>query len=159
MAFGDFMEAAVAADEARGQRAATEQNSARLAYSLHNYESAGVGSTRVPEPVMFDVVFLQRPFFFQGAGVVRAPSATEFHDPVGTVGIYEWIRDTKEAYIGARIYLDIVLRRRDGTVPDSWPEVRMMHDLQFMGYAYKDLGSAVAVQAQTNGVRTPGFGA
>lgn len=157
--FGEFKEASVAVAEARDARLATDQNAARLAYSVHNHESSGVGSVRVSEPIMFDVTFIQRPSFTQGAGVVRGADAATFHDPVGTAGVYEWIRDKKEAYVGARIYLDIVLRRRDGEIPEAWPEIRMMHDLQFMGFAYKDLGSAVAVQAETNGVRTPGFGA
>lgn len=158
MAFGQFMDATVVAAEARDSRVAAQQNAARLAYSMHNHESSGVGSVRINEPIMFDVTFLQRPFFTQGAGVVRGPDLGVWHDPVGTAGVYEWIRDKKEAYVGARIYLDIVLRRRDGEVPDEWPPIRMMHDLSFMGFAYKDLGSAVAVQAESNGVRTPGFG-
>lgn len=156
--FGAFNEAIVAAETARADREAQSENSARLAYSMHNQESAGVGSLRLAEPVMFDVSFLSRPFFLQGAGVKHGPDLQEWNDPVGSAGIYEWIQNKKEHYIGARVYVDVVLRRRDGEVPFSWPEVRMIHDFMFMGYGFKDLGSAIAVQAQTTGPRAVGFG-
>ena len=156
--FGVFNEALVAAETARANRETQGENSARLAFSMHNQESSGVGSLRLAEPVMFDVSFLTRPFFLQGAGVKLGPDLLEWNDPVGSAGVYEWIRNTKEHYIGARMYVDVVLRRRDGEAPFDWPPVRMMHDFAFMGYGYKDLGSAIAVQAQTTGPRAVGFG-
>lgn len=156
--FGAFNEALVAAETARSEREAQAQNTARLAFSMHNQESAGVGSLRLAEPVMFDVTFLTRPFFLQGAGVKLGPDLQEWNDPVGSAGVHAWVRNEKEHYIGAWMYVDIVLRRRDGEIPLSWPDVRMIHDFAFMGYGFKDLGSAVAVQAQTVGPRAVGFG-
>lgn len=148
-----FYEILVAQDATASRREAQENNSARLAFSMHKMKSSGTGTVRVAEPITFDVVFLEEPLFTQGATLVERPA--DALDPVGSAGVWQWQRNPKGHYTGAFVYLDV----RVGEVEiGSGGTTRMIHHLLFQGTGYKDLGQAVATEAQALTPRTVGFG-
>jgi hypothetical protein len=152
-----FFDALLAQDQTTARREAQEQNSGRLALYRHTHATRGVGPVRLDEPILFDVPFLERPLFTQGAGVKVAPDMAVWHLPVGVAGIWQWRRNVKGHYIGAYLYFEVRMETRDGSV-QNYPHVEMIHDLMFSGIAYKDLGDAVSTEAQILAPRPVNFG-
>ena len=66
------------AQEDRVARRETDrENSARLAHSMHNLTSVGVGVTAPEDPILFSVTFLERPHFTQGSLIKNLPTGIE----------------------------------------------------------------------------------
>jgi len=148
-----FFDLLIAGDQTASRRQAQENNSARLAYSVHKLTSKGQGVVRMPDPIPFSVIFLEEPHFVQGASIITRP-ALSVGEPVGSAGVWQWQRNPKGYFIGAYVYLSVSLSEveyeDDGT--------QMMHNLLFMGTGYKDLGQAVTTEAQLLTPRAVGFG-
>ena len=87
--FGTFFDALDAQETRHQSRENQAQNAARLAFSCHNLVSTGVGSVRIPEVVTFDVAFLTRPYFTQGAAVKSGPAGGGWTDPGGGAGVWQ----------------------------------------------------------------------
>ena len=135
---------------------AQEGNSARLAFSCHHQNSSGIGHFTIASPIIFDLPFLTRPFFTEGASVKTAPPAADYGIPQGSASVWQWERNVKGHYIGAYVSLSVWV---DGDGFFSQPPlVEMVHDLIFIGVGYKDLGPGVAVEEQLLAPRPVGFG-
>lgn len=154
----EFFEVLLAQDTTTARRETQAANSARLALYRHTHASSGVGTVQVPTAIDFDVTFLERPHFTQGAVVKVSPDLAIWNLPIGTAGLWQWKRNTKGYYIGAYVYLDVRMETRNGDVLD-YPHVEMLHDLLFSGVAYKDLGDAISTDAQMLTPRPVNFGA
>lgn len=152
-----FAALAVAQDDARHRRDAERNNSARLAFSTHRVNSSGVGNVRLQAALKFDVTFVEMPTFTQGSVVTKRPGG-EWHLPVGTAGVWEWVRNRKGHYIGAKIHLETRVQRVDATPAVTWPKVAVAFDLIFMGVAFKDLGDEVYDEASAVAVRSVRLG-
>lgn len=150
----EFFDILTAQDQTAARRRQQEQNSARLAYSMHKMGSSGVGNIRRAEPILFSVAFLEEPLFTQGATVVKRPA--ELTDPVGSAGVWQWHRNPKGHYVGAYIYLAVSVG--DSYYEAAGQDIQMQHHLMFQGMGFKDLGQAVATEAQLLAPRTVGFG-
>lgn len=153
----DFFDVLLAQDEQTARRDAQQQNSARLAFYRHTHGSSGVGTARLQTPIVFEVPFLERPHFTQGALVKVPPDLSVWNLPVGSAGVWQWQRSLKGYYTGAFIYVDVRLETLNGDILD-YPHVEMLHDLLFSGVAYKDLGDAVSTEAQIITPRIVNFG-
>lgn len=137
---------------------AQRTNAARLAFSCHHQASTGVGHFTIAEPIMFDLPFLTRPFFAQGAAVRVQPPRAEWGVPQGSASVYQWERNSKGHYVGAYVSLSVSLELLEGGFYTQIPGVEMVHDLVFIGVGYKDLGSEVATEAHLITPRPVGFG-
>ena len=150
-----FFDVQVARQRAELDAATQAQNAARLGFSQHKIQSTGLGSVRRPQPIIFDVVFLEEPLFTQGASLISKPNTLP--DPMASAGVWQWHRNEKGHYIGAYIYLAVSV----GEVffeASGVGGVSMTHHLLFQGVAYKDLGQRVTTQAQMLRARPVGFG-
>lgn len=154
----EFFEILLAQDSTTSRREAQQQNSARLAFFRHTHGTNGVGPVRMEEPILFDIPFLERPSFTQGALVKAAPDVNIWHMPVGTAGVWQWRRNIKGHYLGAFMYFEVRMETRSGAVL-NYPPVEMLHDLVFTGIAYKNLGDAVTTEAQLLEPRPVDYGA
>lgn len=151
--------AILAAQEGRTEQRETQrENSARLAYSVHTVNSAGVGVFALAGAVDFDVTFLERPIFTQGALVRKGDIGEDWFPPLGSASVTRWKRNTKGFYTGAWVTLEVRMMRVDGGYAYDPPKVKMAHDLVFMGNAYKDLGQDVAIESATVASRPVGYG-
>lgn len=148
-----FFDILLAGDQTDSRRQAQDNNAARLAFSVHKMMSKGQGITRLAEPLMFSVIFLEEPHFTQGAALITRPQLS-VGEPVGGAGVWQWHRNPKGYYTGAYVYLSVVLSE----VEYGDDGVQMTHNLMFTGIGYKDLGQAVATEAQLLTPRTVGFG-
>lgn len=154
----EFFDILMAQDATTSRREAQRQNAARLAFFRHTHSTSGVGPARMEEPIRFDIPFLERPSFTQGALVLTAPDVNIWHMPVGIAGVWQWSRNIKGHYLGAFLYFEVRMETRSGAVLD-YPHVEMLHDLVFTGIAYKDLGDAVTTEAQLLEPRPVYYGA
>lgn len=151
--------ALLAAQEGRTEQRETQrENSARLAYSVHTVHSAGVGVFVLGQAVDFDVTFLERPIFTQGALVREGGVVEDWFPPLGSASVTRWKRNTKGFYVGAWLTLEVRMVRVDGASAFDPPKVKMAHDVVFMGSAYKDLGQDVAIESATVASRPVGYG-
>lgn len=147
------------AQEDRVARRETDrENSARLAHSMHNLTSVGVGVTAPEDPILFSVTFLERPHFTQGSLIKNLPTGIEeVIYPFGCATVLRWKRNVKGHYLGAWVALEVRMSFDYGSYQDL-NKISMVHDLTFSGSAYKDLGDQVAMQAGSVGERTVTFG-
>ena len=137
-------------------REAQRQNAARLAFSTHTQVSHGVGHFRLPDPIDFDVVFLEAPHVFTGAATVSVVTDAVL-DPEARSGVWRWKRNLKGHYVGAYVYLGVRVDDEYGFAAVD-VNVTVQHHLMFMGIAYKDLGSEVATEAQLLSPHAVGYG-
>ncbi len=144
-----FFELTVAQDAAAGQRSAQAENGARLAISAHILESKDVTSSRLADPLMFEAPFLAPPFVATGVTIKKDYDPSTGWLPDVTAGVWQWHRNPKGHYTGAYVFIGV----KAGSYGSE-----LQHHFIFMGTAYKDLGPAVATEAQLVGSRPVGFG-
>lgn len=154
--FGMELQGATLVREA--QRETQAANSARLSFSCHHQASNGVGHFTIDEPVIFDMPFLARPFFAEGAVVKTAPDLSTWGLPQGSACVWQWERNVKGHYIGAYLALSVQVDLLSGGFYLTPPDVEMVHDLVFLGIGYKDLGAEISTLAQVLAPREVGFG-
>jgi hypothetical protein len=126
-----------AQESARRQRKAEKENSARWAVSEHQVKTLGTGNIRQPEPLMFEVKFLQEPQFTSGVALSKHPNPTDWHDPAGDALVRSWVRDPNGAYVGAWLSYRVEIDPIAPPAVDPDPVVALVHFLTFSGLAYK----------------------
>lgn len=154
-----FFDLFTAAEDRSAQKQTQAANAARLAFSAHTIESTGVGTFRRAAPILFDVVFTSEPKIMTGLALL-APAPDGYLDPDGMSGVWQWHRNLKGHYLGAYVYMSVRMTDTDGFSSPSAAAsaIQVQHHLTFMGMGYKDLGNAVANDAQVLTPRTVGFG-
>jgi hypothetical protein len=148
-----FFDILLAGDQTDSRRQAQDNNAAGLAFSVHKLTSKGQGINRLPDPIMFSVIFIEEPHFVQGASLITRP-ALAVGEPLGSAGVWQWHRNPKGYFTGAYVYLSVALSE----VEYGDDGVQMTHNLMFTGIGYKDLGQAVSTEAQLLTPRAVGFG-
>lgn len=128
-----------AQEAARRHRKAEQENSARWAISEHQIKTLGTGNIRQPEPVIFEVKFLQEPQFTSGVALTKHPDSEGWHDPAGDSLVRSWVRDGNGAYTGAWISYRVEIDPVDPLNSADDPVVELIHFLSFSGLAYKAL--------------------
>lgn len=146
---GGFFDLIVAQSDAAASRGAQRENSARLALSAHTVTTKGLVAIRYTEPLMFEGAFLEAPHLSTGLAIQADVDPRSGWVPTCTVGVYQWHRNPKGHYTGAYIFIGV----RDGL-----QDAELQHHFIFFGIAYKDLGQAVATEAQLLSPRPVGFG-
>lgn len=131
--------------EFRGALATLRENTARLAVSQHSYLTLGTGDVVPPKPIMFSVVFVHQPTFTSGLALTQVPDAAylaRWSLPEATVGIWRWVRDEHERWVGAQVFFGIRQGVKQGSVE---PRPRLTHFLSFQGVAMKALDVSLGV--------------
>lgn len=133
-------------DDANRAKAAKE-NAARSAVAEMTYISTGVTQQRVKTPITFPVIFRTEPHLSTGSAVVKNPAPTEWHDPVGHLGVWKWDRDPRGFFTGAFIWWRVEAYQAVPILDDEGyeildpppPAMRVQHFMSFSGIAFKDL--------------------
>ena len=147
--------------EKQGKTARDNENSGRLAFSMHTVETRGLGQIR-HAPVLFEVVFLQEPVVVSGSSVGKVSGEV---DPIATSCIRYWQRNGKGHYIGfvpvfrVDLYLTASPNQNLSQAQEQLKLAKiansctMVHNFMFAGQAYKELGEVVRKQAASTPVR------
>lgn len=126
-------------ESARRHRANERNNSARWAVTEHQVHTIGTGNFRAPQPIVFDVKFLQEPQFSSGVALVKHPGFRTWFDPAGDALVRSWVRDDRGSYTGARISYRVEIDRNGAPETEADPNVELVHFLTFSGLAYKSI--------------------
>jgi len=89
----------------RMEKAATAENTARLAQSTCTLRTFGIGSIIIAEPVVFDTPFAQEPAITSGCSLIKAANAV-FQLPITNVGVRQWVK-TRSLYTAALLYVSV----------------------------------------------------
>lgn len=146
---GGFFDVQHAQDQDRSARQRHAENSAREASSSFTFDTEGVGSIIVANPIRFDATFLEKPRVSTGVEIIKLPNRTIYEMPHVTTGVMRWLLDEKKYYIGAyvwaRVWCDPVLDELTGNVLDQEavdqnpPKPVVRHHMTVNGVAYKKL--------------------
>lgn len=144
-----FFDLIVAADATTALREAQRENGARFAVSSHSVETKGGTSVRLADPIMFEAPYLSEPYLATGLAIKKDYDPSTGWMPRVSAGVWQWHRNVKGHYTGAYVFVHV----------DAGAEgAELQHHFTFFGVAYKDLGQAVATEAQLLAPRPVGFG-
>lgn len=142
----NFVESSTKDDVSR--REIIKENSTRAALVEATFISHGTGQVRIKKPVTFPTVFRNEPHFTTGSGTVANPDAKNWHDPVGTAGVWRWAIDDNKLFIGAYIWVRVDCDAIDAAVTDTPPVgIRTIHYLTFSGIGFKNITVDVQVNS------------
>lgn len=153
-----------------------DENSGRLAFSMHTVETKGVGQMR-HNPINFDVVFVEEPIVTVGSSVGKVAGSV---DPTASAAVRTWVKNANGFYVGFQpifkvdLYLvhenTTLIRPIGDTSTEEYWQARqalemaklaksctMIHHFCFMGMAYKEFGNVVRQQAVAATVRKVAF--
>jgi hypothetical protein len=145
--FNFVQEALTSADS---DKAATRENAARHAFAEMSYVSTGVGQQRVGKAMRFPIVFRESPQVATASATIKLPDPKLWHDPVGTGGVYAWLRDGNGNYIGAKIWVRVDIHPVDDSSTETPPaKVSTKHYFTFSGMAIKSVPTSGVDNAVT----------
>lgn len=134
----DFVEHSLT--DATSRRETIKDNAGRHAVAEMYVDSTGSGQHRILKPLRFPLTFREEPHLVTGSATIRNPDVKNWHDPIGQVGIYAWLRDDDANYIGASIWTRVDIHPIAAGNPGPPPaKVRTRHFMTFSGFAIKDL--------------------
>lgn len=168
--FGGGEDILNAANAQLQRRQQTAENSARAATNHFTYVTHGVGEIVVPQPIMFDCVFLSEPAFTSGMALVVPPDRTNFYLPLKEVAVLQWITQDllgsasgstpttaavavtgdntgdpgqQVGYVGAFIYITVRIDQKTTAVVPPPNNTVIHHHLVFQGTAIKKIDASV----------------
>lgn len=134
----NFVENLTADDNAKVST--KKENATRQATCEIRFQSTGTGQRRNKTPITFPVIFRKEPHFTSGSATVKHPDPTNWHDPIGTVGLYAWRKDARGYYIGCLVWTRVDCYPVDDNQGDIPPQNMVtQHYLSFTGQAIKDI--------------------
>jgi hypothetical protein len=155
-----FVEMETDADTDRA--AAAKENASRNAQVEITYLQTGVGQKRIPETLIFPVIFKTQPHFTCGSGVVTNPNHDIWNDPRGTSGVVAWRCDSRGFFIGVRMWVHLAMDRKPITATTSGDKAKahqnqqlnpgkakVEHFMTFSAVAFKDLPTNTVDPAMT----------
>ena len=109
------------------ERAATAENSARLAQSTTTLRTYGIGSILIGEPCTFDMPFTHEPAIVSGRSMIKGQPLT-YQYPVADIGVRQWIVKDR-LYVGALLYVSVLcVELPDGQRPTKPFEATLIGD-------------------------------
>lgn len=134
----DFVERTITDDDSR--RDTIKDNAGRQAFAECYVDTVGSGQQRINKALRFPITFRQEPHLVTGCATIRNPDPAVWHDPIGAVGIWAWLRDLNGNYLGAKVWtrVDIFPVVSDNTTTPP-QNTKTRHYLTFTGFAIKDL--------------------
>lgn len=121
-------------------RAATRENSPRLAQEHATFSSHGWGEFEVAKPDMFSATFIEEPAVSYGYAL-DGDTLVPKRFPRAFGGVSKWALDEKGFYIGAWVFLvvDTLSPAIIAGVPAVDPGYDITHSFTFAGTAIKDV--------------------
>lgn len=95
-------------------------NGGRGATAEVGFQVTGTGQIRIKKVVTFPVIFRTEPQYTLGYSVVKNPDPDNWHDPIGSAGVYAWQRNKRGRYLGAFIYVRVDAYPTSGTGITYW---------------------------------------
>jgi len=135
-----------ALEKARGLRERTWENSARQAEAWGFQSTLGIGETRFPDVIDFQLTFVEEPAVGYGYSVNAVVNNSDGGDLLVTTrfprawgGVYDWRQDTNGFYTGAWVFA--IVQSQDYFLGTAQPEPNytLRHSYSFSGIAYKAL--------------------
>lgn len=134
----DFVERSLTDNTAR--RETVKDNAGRHASVECYCDSTGAGQHRLSKAMRFPITFREEPHLATGCATIRNPDDKTWHDPIGSAGVYRWIRDDDANFIGALVWTRVEIHPIDPASTSPLPaKMRTRHYFTFSGFAIKDL--------------------
>jgi hypothetical protein len=127
-------------EDRRGLVGAIAENSARLAQAYQIFDTTGWGELAFPEPFMFGLTFVEKPivsYSYEVDDEVTPLVSTRF--PRAQGGVYRFLRDPKNFYIGAYCFACVETQSVLMSVTSDDPNYTLHHHFTFTGNALKDV--------------------
>lgn len=123
------------------------ENSARGALAWGTAQTSGSGELLIEDPIIFDVTFIEQPIVMYGFAIDDDEKLIEGRFPRVSGGVYRWIRDERDFYVGAHVYVtvataDPILAAQSTNVPADFatdPGYDLTHSFTFSGVAMKEI--------------------
>ncbi len=118
------------------------ENAARQAFSYGYFQTTGWGEVKAGTPILFDVVFTDKPavmYAFEVVGGEQAIVTGRF--PRADGGVFQWVKNDKEHYTAAYVMVtvDNISAWTAPSATSPGPDYIINHCFTFMGSAYKEL--------------------
>lgn len=117
---------------------AIRENTSRPALCQLSFKSHGWGEFKYPDAAYFTCTFLERPWVSTGVSI-DGDTLVPTRFPRITAGVFKWIQDTRDFYIGAWVFFVVDTQSPYIATTDPQPGYDLIHDFTFSGKALKDL--------------------
>jgi hypothetical protein len=107
-----------AASDQASRLQAQSQNTTRRATAEATFEARGVGTRQIKKPIIFSVTFSEEPHFVSGCATVVNADNSQYFDPIGHCGIYQWKINDKGQYTGAYLWVSVQVIAKTVALPN-----------------------------------------
>lgn len=122
-----------------------QENSARQASCWLTYTVFGNGEVLVAQPERFHTPFFGEPAVSFGFHLAVAPDLDAYLLPRVTGGVYRWVVEGRDRYVGMYPFFTVDIDPRPGGTESVMPldAVEVVAHLSFTGLSYKSMGETV----------------